>query len=324
MNYDPLVSIIIPIFNVEDYIIDCLVSVLNQDYNNLEVVLINDKTNDKSMEISENIILKLRERYHVIIIEHKKNMGLSAARNSGIKTAKGAYLFFLDSDDELYPYSISVLAENINKYDAPDIISGNFILSNSNNREHINPDNYLDNNYDIIRSFFTNEWPAMACNKLIKSNFIHSHGILFKEGLLHEDMLFSFLLAINAEKMVVCNQMTYKYRIRNSSIKSNITNKNIENLIYIIKTEIALFSHYNMYNLFYSYVVDKCYYICKLLYKNNVYKKNEYIKDLRVVINSIKDYKSFKFLFSFKECLLLNSSFIIGLYFLLLSKLKHW
>jgi glycosyltransferase involved in cell wall biosynthesis len=325
INCNPLISIIVPVFNVEDYITSCLTSILNQDYNNLEVVIINDKTKDRSMEVSNETISKLRKRYNVVIIEHKNNMGLSAARNSGIKNANGAYLFFLDSDDELYPYSISVLVESINKYGDLDIVIGNLVPSNSNNREYINLDNYLSNNHDILCSFFINKWPVMACNKLINSNFIHSHDILFKDKILHEDMLFSFLLAINAKKMAICNQATYKYRIRNNSIKSNITNKNIENLIYIIKTEITLFSHFNMYyNLFYFYIINKCYYICKLIYKNNVDKRDEYIKDLQVIINSIKEYKSFKFSFSFKEFLLLNSSYIISLYFFLLSKLKHW
>jgi glycosyltransferase involved in cell wall biosynthesis len=312
------------VFNVEDYINSCLISILNQDYNNLEIILINDKTEDKSMEVSRDIILKLKKKYHVVIIEHEQNVGLSASRNTGIKNANGAYLFFLDSDDELYPYSITVLVENINKYGDLDIIIGNYTLSNSNNVGSVNFKNYLDSNHDIIHSFFLSKWPVMAWNKLIKSNLIHSYGIFFKEGLLHEDMLFSFLLALNAEKMVICNQTTYKYRIRNNSIKSNITNKNIENLIYIIKSEISLFSHFNMYDLFYSYVVNQCYYICKLLYRNNINKKDEYTKELRVIINSIKDYKSLKFLYSFKERLLLNSTRIINLYFLLLSKLKHW
>jgi glycosyltransferase involved in cell wall biosynthesis len=319
----PLVSIIVPIFNVENYINSCLNSILNQDYTNLEIVLINDKTEDRSMEVAKDTISKLKKRYQVIIIEHENNMGLSAARNSGIKNATGAYLYFLDSDDELYSYSISVLIENINKYGGLDIIIGNFILSNSSAREYIDSDIYLDNNHDIIRSFLKNKWPVMAWNKLINSNLIHLHSILFEERLLHEDMLFSFLLAVNAKKMVICNKITYKYRIHDNSIKSNMTNRNIENLIYIIRTEVVLFYHSDLYNLFYSYVVNKCYYICKLLYKNNISRKDNYIKELRVIINSIKTYKYFKFLYSFKECLLLNFVYIINLFFSIYLKLNR-
>ena len=96
------VSIIIPIYNVESYIANCLHSVFNQTYKDLEIILVDDCGTDKSMNIAMESINKYKSSFYIKVIHHKENKGLSAARNSGIKEATGDYIYFLDSDDT-YP-----------------------------------------------------------------------------------------------------------------------------------------------------------------------------------------------------------------------------
>ena len=111
------VSIIIPIYKVEQFIEDCLRSVYNQSYKNLEIILVDDCTPDDSMLIARNFVSKkeLPKGMEIKFLSHKKNRGLSAARNTGIDAATGDYIYFLDSDDELSPDCISLLAEPLKK-----------------------------------------------------------------------------------------------------------------------------------------------------------------------------------------------------------------
>ena len=98
-----LVSIIIPIFNAEEYIEECIESVYQQTYPNIEVILINDCTPDNSMEIVEKIINKYKDKFPTTTIDHDYNKGISEARNSGLDIAKGEYIYFIDSDDFIMP-----------------------------------------------------------------------------------------------------------------------------------------------------------------------------------------------------------------------------
>ena len=104
------VSIIIPIYNVEPYIERCIISVLNQSYKNIEIIIINDCTPDKSIELINKLLNnKYSSTENIHILNHEKNKGLSAARNTGIMNATGDYLYFLDSDDSITHDCIEVL-----------------------------------------------------------------------------------------------------------------------------------------------------------------------------------------------------------------------
>ena len=106
----PLVTISIPIYQCEKYIINCLQSVVNQTYQNLEILLVDDLGNDNSMLLVEDFILK-NPHLNFKILKNEENAGLSVVRNVGIDNAKGKYIFFLDSDDEITPDCISKMVE---------------------------------------------------------------------------------------------------------------------------------------------------------------------------------------------------------------------
>ena len=284
---DITISIIIPVYNVNNYIETCLNSVINQNYNKLEIILIDDCGNDNSIELAKNIIAK-QSNHRTKIIKHEKNKGLSAARNTGIKNANGDYVLFLDSDDYLTPNAIEYFIETYKKYPNIDFIIGGVETIGLKNiaypllcNEHVN------NKINVITSFLNREWYVMAWNKLINKNFLQKNNLWFKEGIFHEDLDFTFRLAHSAEAFACCYNITYKYLIREGSIttkkisKNYIDEKNIilgncqmltdDIKIGIKDTQIGNYITYTCFNYIYNVIKDK-----KLHYK----EKKIYINDI--------------------------------------------
>lgn len=228
------VSIIIPVYNVANYIERCITSVIQQTYNNIEIILIDDCGTDNSMEIAHKTIIY--SPFDTKIVKHDRNQGLSAARNSGLKKASGDYVYFLDSDDAIANNTIELLAQKPNAGQFIDFIIGDMeIISGTKN--HIKGLTMNDGETiygdHILSSFANNNWYVMACNKLVKLNFIKETALYFKEGIVHEDVLWSFLLANKAKSMDVVKKPLYKYYIRPNSIVTSPTRKNIEDKVTI-------------------------------------------------------------------------------------------
>lgn len=114
MNIEPLVSVIVPIYNVENYVNQCVVSILNQTYKSLEIILVDDGSTDESGEICDHF----SESDKRVITIHKENGGLSDARNAGLKRAGGKYVMFVDGDDSLHPLAIETLYNNMIRHKA--------------------------------------------------------------------------------------------------------------------------------------------------------------------------------------------------------------
>lgn len=243
------VSIIIPIYNVAPYIERCLKSVMFQTYQNIEIILVNDCTPDNSMEIVKKIIESSFIKREIKIYSHKINKGLSAARNTGIKEAKGDYVYFLDSDDELPIHSIERLAKQAIKYN-PDFVIGKMnVIGSFPTIPFLYNDIYVvRSNKDILLQYLDHFWYSMACNKLINKEFALNNNLFFREGLLHEDELWSFELALTSNSMVVYPEYTYNYYIREGSITKQIRKKNIDDLIFIYKSIFDLMINYDLFN----------------------------------------------------------------------------
>ncbi len=234
-----LVSIIIPIYNVADFIGACLESVYNQTYDNIEVILVDDFTPDNSMEVAQPFIDKLRQRYEVQVIHHKRNRGLSAARNTAIRAMHGNWIYLLDSDDEILSNCIELLVKKVNLYEGIDFVIGGMVVIGANYHYQVQSSEFVSNNRDIIIDYISKKWYVMACNKLINRDFFIQKGLWFKEGILHEDELFSFLLAINSQSMACVYENTYVYKIRGvTSITSKKTMTNLTHYLFISKQEL--------------------------------------------------------------------------------------
>lgn len=241
-----LVSIIIPIYNVEPYILDCLSSVYVQSYNDLEIILVDDCSPDNSMHIAETMIEQLKNKYQLQVVTHEINKGLSAARNSGVKVATGDYIYFLDSDDELTPECIGILVDLVNSSDqVVDFAVSGIQTIGSSCIYPVLSASCLNSATEILTDFFQKKWPVMAWNKLIRKSLFLEEKLWFEEGLLHEDELFSFMLACKSKRMLTTPKETYIYKIRKGgSITSDRGVRNYESIFRINKCRYQLISDY--------------------------------------------------------------------------------
>ena len=272
----PKFSIIIPVYNVENYIKRCLDSVFNQSFKDYEVIVVNDGTKDNSM--------KIVNKYDVKIINQKNN-GLSSARNTGVNNAKGDYLLFLDSDD----YIEKDLLKEINKSldNNPDLVrfqvrkvSDNNIITEYNE----NPFNNL-NGVDAFKEIVKYHYIENAWCYAIKRDYYKKENFKFKVGLTHEDFGLTPLIIIKAKTVNSINYIGYNYYVREGSIMNkkdySWTKKKVsdfyEHYLYLIK-EIDKTKLDSIY--FKSYISNSLIIkICEL--NNNDYKeyKNKLIKD---------------------------------------------
>ena len=205
------VTIIIPIYNSECYLDECLKSVLQQNFNNYEVICIDDGSEDNSREI----VKKYAERYEFIkIIFHEKNRGLSAARNTGLKNACGKYVLFLDADDMIVPETLEELYQCAEQYNLDNIYFNMKKIYETEMQHMQSVDNPEYRHYDGVYSGqemfcrFAEEkkMKIEACRQFFKRDFLTENSLTFYEGILHEDCLFSFLCAMKAQKVKNINK----------------------------------------------------------------------------------------------------------------------
>lgn len=222
------ISVIIPVYNVENYVLECLQSVAAQTKTkDVECILVDDCGTDKSVSLAEQFISTYVGEIAFALFHHPQNRGLSAARNTGIKNAKGKYLFFLDSDDTIKPDCLDKLFSLAEKYHA-DMVQGSYVsdLESMNFFEKSQLPEFSDDKSFIKRTLLNYDVnPVMAQNRLVRRQLVVENNLWFKEGIIHEDLYWSFFLAKIVERICFCKQKTYFYR----STPGSITNKvNIE------------------------------------------------------------------------------------------------
>ncbi len=218
-----LVSIIIPIYNVEKYLEQCIKSLINQTYRNLEIILINDGSTDKSTKICE----KYKNQDNRIVFINKKNGGAASAKNEGLKIAKGDYITFVDSDDFIEPDMIEYMVNTIKKYNS-DIIQCSF-TNLYKNTEKFKQDKIIEQKItskDFLELFLTKWDSSLFWNKLFKREVIEN--VFFKEGRCIDDEFFTYKCVINSKSIVTSNKIVYNYRMRKSGVmKSESSQKQI-------------------------------------------------------------------------------------------------
>jgi len=236
----PLISINIPIFKCEKYILRCLQSVYNQTYKNLELILVNDCTPDESMVIVQEFV-SAHPDILIKVIEHNENSGLSVVRNTGIKASSGRYIYFLDSDDEITEDCIDVLVKNALLTDAQIIIAQNRWINTFDNttKDYGFPTTaskkYYSNNLEIFSVYSEGGFPSSSWNKLINREFIINNNIYFVPGLFAQDELWFFHLLLKTETMAIIDDITYLYYLHGESVIFNRKKKNFENFLTILE-----------------------------------------------------------------------------------------
>lgn len=211
-----LISVIVPVYNVASYLPQCLDSILQQDYEKLEVILIDDGSTDESGAICDRYASE-DNRIRVI---HQKNGGAAAAKNAGLRVATGAYLAFADSDDFLAPGAYSYMLRALRESDAQ---AGEFsfrYVSRSGGQDHvIYPERELVEGKEYLRRF-TKGWTcALLWNKLYRRDLFD--GIFFEEGHRIDDEYFTYQGFMNAAAVVCDPHVVYHYRLRRSGAMLN-------------------------------------------------------------------------------------------------------
>lgn len=221
------ISIIIPVWNVEQYVEECLSSVAKQQLwegATVECIIVDDCGTDSSIKIAEDFIDSHDGNIEFKIEYSEKNGGLSAARNRGIRKANGKYLYFLDSDDKITDNCIKLLYETTLRYPNAQIINGDYEMFPENLRLnqpglrdfHELPE-YLGTHKDVA-PFWFNIIPVAAWNKLIRKDFILKHQLFFREKIIFEDNHWKIQMFPHIESIAFVNQITYLYRMRPDSI----------------------------------------------------------------------------------------------------------
>ena len=222
-----IVSIIIPIYNVEKYVLECLQSVANQTLTEeIECILVDDCGTDCSAQITEEFIATYHGPIQFQLLHHEKNGGLSAARNTGIKQAKGEYLLFLDSDDVLLPNAIECFLKELERHSDVDMIQGAYKSEMTKRYDSIVLPEYT-NDRQVIKTLMLDydKMPIMAQNRLVKRKLIVEENLYFKEGIIHEDCYWSFFLAKHVSSLACLNEKTYYYRFNPNSITGKPNNE---------------------------------------------------------------------------------------------------
>lgn len=229
-----MLSIILPIFNMEEHLNQCIDSILNQTCKDYELILVDDGSIDKSAQICD----EYAEKDNRVIVIHKENGGLSDARNTGVKVAKGEYIFFIDSDDFLDDNKALEKIVNRLKKSNVDVLNFGFKKYYSNEDKGYNYFK-IDKNMSIeycreekgFEFLIKNSlYIASAWNKVIKRELFEKNDLSFKKGIYSEDIDWCARLLIVAKKFDFINESFYCYRQREGSISKSISNKNLKDL----------------------------------------------------------------------------------------------
>jgi len=236
MSNTPLVSVIVPMYKVEEYLRECLDSVVNQTLKNLEILCVDDGSPDNSGAIAEEYAAK----YPFVRVIHKENGGLSSARNAGLDAAAGTYVYFLDSDDYIEPETLEALSARAEKEQLDIVYFNTQMLFESRKVRSLNQ-NYIDyytrrHSYDGVytgQSLFAamrenREFFPSVCLQLFRRSMIEENHIRFYHGILHEDNLFSFQTMILAQRAGYDSGSYYHRRMHGDSIMT--AGKSIRNV----------------------------------------------------------------------------------------------
>lgn len=245
MNAKLNLSVIIPVYNVEKYLEQCVESVVHQNLDHYEIILVDDGSTDNSGSICDF----LQARHKELKVIHKENGGLSDARNKGLEVAKGEYIIFMDSDDWWNPdVCVSDILTCLLKspstemclFSSLDYLNGSYFKR----AEHSRLKNIKTSDvYSYYRDLLSNgNLEVSACTKVLKRSFLLGNSLFFKNGLLGEDNEWMIrLLRVLKHVMVIDEPLYICRRRRDGSITATIKSKNISDLLSIIMSSIKYY-----------------------------------------------------------------------------------
>lgn len=293
---EDLVSIIVPVYNVEEYLHECLDSIVRQTYSNLQIIIVDDGSTDKSFEICEMYESK-DSRIQVI---RRKNGGLSAARNTGLEYVKGEWIEFVDSDDWIDSHFVEELMAAAKIHQADFAVCGTIVINTDENKETDvweEREMVYHSSREITYSRLVEGYiKDAAWNKLFKASFLEK--MKFKEGYAFEDQFFTLLVLDKTKKAVSINKNYYFYRQRPGSI-TNAKKTPLKNYVDLLEAAVEKIKFLDEYFPEHNYERKKSFfYELKRLYQGGVvqtilYKNNQNTQ--------LKRLKKFSKVISFSE-----------------------
>jgi len=243
------ISIIIPVYNVLNYLSACIDSVLKQSFSDYEVILVNDGSSDGSGDIVDQYDLKYPERIRVV---HQMNKGSGEARNVGLMEASGEYIFFVDSDDTIKPDVLEKLWSAVERTSFPDMLvfsadivneRGSIIGKVRIKQPYLMPFTIYDNSTVLF------DFPCVW-NRIVKRSMFIDHGILFPPRTLYEDLLTTPKLLVLAKSIVYADEKPYNYLIRSGSVINNSSNQRHREIAEVFNCLIDFFQQNNIAEAF--------------------------------------------------------------------------
>lgn len=247
-------SIIIPVYNVEQFLAKCLDSVLGQSFDDFEVIAVNDGSTDNSKQILEKYTSKSRK----LKVINQINKGLGGARNTGIKEAAGEYLLLLDSDDYLEVNTLQLLGEFLEQYQL-DILAFdcNKVDLNGNLIERITITDYQEKYTELSRKQFMLFEPT-ACTKVYKRRLFVDNGIMFPERLWYEDLATVFRIVPYANKIGYLKEACYNYVQQPNSITHSVNTKRMMEIMDAVDTEVNFYKKMGLFEAYYKELEWQC------------------------------------------------------------------
>lgn len=205
---EPVVSVVIPVYNGEKYLESCLENLMSQTYKSIDIIVVDDRSTDQSAEITR--------KYPVRLISHEKNLGPSAARNTGIDAAKGKYIHFMDVDDGVNSDYYRAMVEAITTTEA-DVACGGMVNERNRLTQIFRKRKTYTSTEDKLRITYVGKW-GYVWRYLFRLDFLKQHGLRFEEGRLIEDTIFSLSAIYYARKLVIAPSTKYIYYKRENSL----------------------------------------------------------------------------------------------------------
>ena len=294
-----LISVVIPVYNVEKYLNECLDSVVNQTHRNIEIILVDDGSTDTSGSICD----EYRETDPRVIVIHQSNGGLGHARNIGINQATGKYIIFLDSDDYWELDTLDVLVTEAEKNNLQVVVFAAEPFSDG--IDHYKGFSYhqsiqngiVKDGFDSYECAISNgQYYSQACLRFYRLDYIKHESFLFDEGIIHEDESFSFLAYVNAKRIECIGEKLYHHRFRPNSIMTGLNPVNsshgycvaLETIMQRIEKKSLSRSERDIYNkqlMGYVFTIFRRYRTAKQLDKH----KNASESDAKRIISNTSD-----------------------------------
>ena len=251
--FAPDISVIVPVYNTESYLKKCIESIINQTFRNIEIILVDDGSTDTSAEILADYAL----RDNRIIVIHQENQGLSAARNAGMRSAKGEYIMFVDSDDWIKKDMVECLLKNIEESKSQAVFC-NYITVRDG--EEIPCEGILE--YKVYQSdevskiisnmfgggrYYSSIWRGIYEREVIENSNIYFQNLQFAE-----DLNFNLEYLLNCSRVKIIKDELYYYRVNSTSALQSLKNKVDE----IQKVPYEIYSLITKYNCLEKYSVE--------------------------------------------------------------------